>query len=189
MTASIETDLVRFVQTPGGQVALLFAALTVVYLLIVRFIRVSVPFHESPSDEDAGVKEPDARAEENPTPESDDAVPGYYRPEPSGPVRAPKELAAEAFVPPEPSVRVEIRGLKVGEVEFAVGDTASSVMRAFAPGAKNPAPLVERGVGGRAWHVSRTYRVGDRSIALAFERVTLKEPLRLIDIRVENAST
>lgn len=189
MTASIETVLTRFVQTPGGQVALLFAALTIVYLLIVRFIRVSVPFRYDSADEEEDGPEADTSAEARPEPKDDEVVPECYRPEPVVPVPAPKELAAGAYPAPAPPPRVEVRALQVGDVEFAIGDTASKVMRAFAPGADQPAPLIERGVGQRAWHVSRTYTIGDRTIALAFERGAMKEPLRLISIRVENAGT
>jgi hypothetical protein len=178
-------DISRFLHTAGGQVALLFAVLTVTYLLVIRFIRVAVPPPGSRlgwGDADEGDV---ADAEPEHDAETDDVVPEYYRPDVGGPVLARKEAAAAAYETSVHEEKAVLEALRVRGVRFGLGDSASLVMSAFPPGHGRAAPLIERGAGDRAWHVTRFYSVAGDPLTIQLERHSMDEPLRLSAIRLE----
>lgn len=156
-------------RTPAAAVALLLILLTISYVLLTIFIRVGVPSPTRAVDAD------------------EDTAPDSHAPEDNEPWDEEQPVEDAAREPEYLREPLIIEAVRVRDVLLTVGDTASSVMAAFRPGEGETMPMVQRGADGRACHVSRTYRVGRRTLTLIFEREAPPEPLRLIRIE-PNAS-
>jgi hypothetical protein len=155
-------------QSPAVAVLLILVALGVTYALLNVFLRVGVqpPFREEAAD--------DADTDERTPVEESDAVPWHER----------AQEALEPERPPELDLHIE--AIRVRNIPLAVGDTASQVMRAFRPGEGERLPLVERMPGGMAARVIRAYSVDRRIVVIVLERTDEDEPLRLIQMDLQD---
>ena len=159
-------------ESPLAATLLLLALLAVTYALLTVFIRVGVPAS-------GRIREPE---------EATDARDPKYAQET---VPTDEELFAGSSEAPEPEERLEvvreplaIETVRVRDMRISLGDTASHVMAAFRPGDGETVPMVQRDAGGMASYVSRTYRIGRRSITIVLERDDADDPLRLVRIEI-----
>jgi hypothetical protein len=158
-----------FFRTPPGAILLLAVLLVCTYFLVSRFIRIQVPV-----DDEAADLEEEADADLEVEPEGDRLA--HYE----GEDLPPPAKAAE-----EPPRTLCIEAIRVNDVRLQLGDTASRVMAAFPAGAGELLPMVERGSGGQAGSVTRTYRAGRQMVNLTLERDEPEQPLRLTKIEIE----